>query len=372
MVKLKYLLAIFLFFILSTGCKKNEDKFEVKENHSYEKIEYEVSNKKMELVLNFKSLNDFNKERVWKKINLSSIVKLGGLNNDLFPYPTQVKIDKYDNFYVMDNIDCSVKKFDKKGNFISKYGKKGKGPGEFGNAFDFDVSDEGIVAVISPNDNKFSVFNKEVRDVVSTDMSGNICFLTEDEIVYYQFMDPIFRAPLQKVNYKSNHRIGYQNFINTKNSEDENFNLFSFLLGDIHRFSDKKLVFISNILGYVICYNDKGNIEGAFSLINKKKNELKFKKGNFVPFPRKKEYIFIVSNVYDNKLYILENNLKDEEDYIVDVYCLLERKYIYSMNLNKLGEIKYLFFTNEKLYLIRTNTELEIYNLKVDSENQNG
>ncbi|CUS97794.1 hypothetical protein JGI23_00363 [Candidatus Chrysopegis kryptomonas] len=40
-------------------------------------------------------------------------------------------VDDNGNIFVSDKADCSIKKFDKSGNFINKVGKKGGGPGEF-------------------------------------------------------------------------------------------------------------------------------------------------------------------------------------------------------------------------------------------------
>lgn len=61
------------------------------------------------------------------KLNLT----IGNEEDSLFYRWVSVAADDEGNMYVTDMMDCSLKKFDSRGNFIKKAGRKGQGPGEF-------------------------------------------------------------------------------------------------------------------------------------------------------------------------------------------------------------------------------------------------
>lgn len=56
---------------------------------------------------------------------------IGSEEDSLLYRWVSVAVDDEGNMYVTDMMDCSLKKFDNRGNFIKKAGRKGQGPGEF-------------------------------------------------------------------------------------------------------------------------------------------------------------------------------------------------------------------------------------------------
>lgn len=75
----------------------------------------------------------------------------------LFYDPTDIRIDN-SNIYVLDIGKCSVLKFDKDGNFILSFGKKGQGPGELNSPESFVISNKKVYIANSKN-GRIEVFN---------------------------------------------------------------------------------------------------------------------------------------------------------------------------------------------------------------------
>ncbi len=365
---------VIVIFLLFGGCE-NKTTEDSKIENVKEKLVVMVGNKKKELIFNFKKIKDYPHTRYYKDIQLKSKFKMGGISGELFYYPSRILIDEEGNIYILDNLDCSVSKFDSNGNFISKYGRKGKGPGEFENAFAFDVSLNKKIGVVSPNDNKFTIFNKnEVNEFKCKLMPSRIRFFSESEMITFQFMNPLDFSPISKINFVKNKTTEYENIINKASFKGQSVGMLPFLLGDLLKYRSEKIIFISEILGYVIIYDNNGQIEDAFKLIDKvkvsglEKRKEKIKGMDFplVRYPRAEEYLFEDVNVFNDRLYVLSNQKKiDSGEHIVDVYSLVDKKYQFSIFLKGLGDIKATYFSDENLYLIRKNTEVEVYQYSI-------
>lgn len=65
-------------------------------------------------------------------INLSIGVEEGD-QDYMFSYPVDVDSDSKGNIYVLDYQECLIKKYNSQGVFVTEFGKKGQGPGEFSN-----------------------------------------------------------------------------------------------------------------------------------------------------------------------------------------------------------------------------------------------
>ena len=348
-------------FTLSTWNCKQQKNIKSGNGNLKETISINIGNRLKELKFSFSNVNNSDKRRIWKKINTASIFKIGGIENELLLNPSRIKIDHNDNMYILDWADCSIKKFDKNGIFIQKYGKKGKGPGEFTKAFDFDVIGEGNIVVLGPNDGKFAVFknNGIVEEVKCTLMPVELCFIAPNEVVTFQIMDIISQVPFQKINYKNNVKTGYQNIFDKGSIENENFGMLPFLLGNIHRYKLNKLVYVSSIMGYVITYNDF-TIDKVFKLIDEANKaglsdgRTKINGIDAFTFPRKEDYLFESSNIYGNNLYVFCDQVRKEPDeFVIDIYSLTECNYKYSIILKGMGNILNVFATDNKLYIIK-------------------
>lgn len=66
-----------------------------------------------------------------ESLSLEEVLSIGGLDNDLIFAWSDLDVDPQENIYVLDFMDYSLKKFNKKGRFLLKKGRMGQGPGEF-------------------------------------------------------------------------------------------------------------------------------------------------------------------------------------------------------------------------------------------------
>jgi hypothetical protein len=64
-------------------------------------------------------------------VSLEEVLTLGGSENMSLLQWTGVAADADGTIYVLDALDCALKKFDDRGRLVRKTGRKGQGPGEF-------------------------------------------------------------------------------------------------------------------------------------------------------------------------------------------------------------------------------------------------
>jgi hypothetical protein len=389
MIKKNYKGYISIFFFCTIiSCSTKEETNKMKNNTiGNEKFIITKGQNSKEIVFNFKRIIPNEKSRKWIKMKVNSKFKIGGIKNELFLTPTNVRTDKLGNIYVLDNMDGSVKKFDESGKFIRKFGSKGEGPAEFSNAFSFDITKDGKVAIISDNDNKFVIFDdKNFIDYKTKLMPGRICFISSDEVVTFQLFDPFSHSVFKKTNIKSLEETNYQNILNKDSFDGGNFGMLPLLVGDIHSYHSHYMVYISQVMGYIVLYDKNGTIIKAFNLINKKdktdlyENErINNLNASVVNFPKFEEELFLKTHVFGDNLFVLEilgeRNLKnyieklEEQDYFVDIYSLKDCDYKFSVLLKDFGGIKTVYFTDTDLYMVKENTEIEVFEYQFEDVN---
>ena len=65
------------------------------------------------------------------RVRLEELLSIGGPENDALFLWTGVSVDREENVFFSDALDCSIKKFSPDGILLKKAGRKGQGPGEF-------------------------------------------------------------------------------------------------------------------------------------------------------------------------------------------------------------------------------------------------
>lgn len=378
MKKILYFLFTILLSLMTYKCNERQDDNTDKSSlGNNERISLNIGNQKKELIFTFKSIANPNIKRSWKNAKMKLNLKIGSIDDETFLFPGKIKIDQKNNIYVLDFMDYSVKKFDSSGNFIQKFGKKGRGPGELTTPFDFDVFNDGKVILLGLNDNKFILFEKkEIKDIKCTLTPNRICFINSNEALTFQLLDPVNQSPFQKFNLNNEEISEYQNIISKESFGGKDFGVLPFLVGDIHQYNSSKSLYISSIYGYVVVFNDEGKIEKTFKLIDKvvgseQKRKQIFNENNevsMISFPKLNEYLFISSNVYGDYLYILPNPVqRDTNKYIIDVYSISKGDYQFSVLLPESENILATFMTNNKIYIAKENTEVLVYDYSIEN-----
>jgi len=78
-----------------------------------------------------------------------------------FNFPINIYIDKYGEIYVNDSANFRVQIFDADGNFLSKFGTLGDNPGQFARPKGIAVDSEGHIYVADAAFNNVQIFNRE-------------------------------------------------------------------------------------------------------------------------------------------------------------------------------------------------------------------
>lgn len=100
------------------------------------------------------------KEKQIKLIENLSIGKVDGDETEIFSYIEDITIDGHDNLYVADGYEKTIKVYNTQGKFIKKFGRDGKGPGEFNNLDDIHwCSFDSLLYVIDHKNHRISQFS---------------------------------------------------------------------------------------------------------------------------------------------------------------------------------------------------------------------
>ncbi len=123
-----------------------------------------------------------NKAPLWgdeEKIKLEFIREIGELEGDnselQFYRPWDMTTDKYGNFYIVDAGNQCIKVFDKDFNFISQFGSKGQGPGEFLFPSSIRIADSGDLYVMDNFKKDLQIFDNK-GNVKSAELIDNMGF----------------------------------------------------------------------------------------------------------------------------------------------------------------------------------------------------
>ena len=140
------------------------------------------------------------------KLKITKVVKLKG-DTDTYISASRKIIDRDNKIYICDYIESNLSIFDYEGNYLSKVGAKGRGPGEFNRIFDFTILDDGSYVVIDRNG--LIQFNKDKKYVSYLFQNPiQICYMKGNEYAVY------FGAT--KYSKSTNHIMVYDTDYNVK------------------------------------------------------------------------------------------------------------------------------------------------------------
>src|SRR5690606_18586399 len=330
--------------IIITQISCERDKNNLSEEKEFQRIIITTGNKKHEVSLNYKIEKQNHINREWIKIEEINRVRIGGINDTILLGPTQVRTDKYGNFYVLDMAAKTVKKFNQKGELLTKYGKEGRGPGEFQSPFKLDVRPDGKIAVLDPNLNKCVIYdNEKIYQKLLKNQPLGLCFNNDLEFSTLQLLNPIGDTPIKKYKLDTDNQIDFQNLLLTKSFEDVVAGALPFLDGEIYGLHNKEIIYIPKYMNHFVVFSNDGLIKYARNTIDDialpSDNPMSFDVVNF-KYPKEQISAF-KSTLVNDKLNIVSYKTSKKTDtggeYVIDVYSTNNGNYIYSFKLNLKG-----------------------------------
>ena len=98
-------------------------------------------------------------------VSIQLIRKIGDVDttdeNLAFNYPSDIAMDSSRNIYVLDSANNRIQKFDPEGKYLSTFGRKGQGPGEFYNPDSIDIDANGFFFVMDTYQNRIQTMKAE-------------------------------------------------------------------------------------------------------------------------------------------------------------------------------------------------------------------
>lgn len=128
-----------------------------------------------------------------EKIQLvSEIGQLYGEPNETFGFIKDIKIDSYNRIYILDRNQQHIQVYKANGDYITKLGNKGQGPGEFEMAYSMDTYKDSLLYVsngyrievfdISQNEIKFIETKKIGKSIRSLCVADNKLFINPTQL----------------------------------------------------------------------------------------------------------------------------------------------------------------------------------------------
>jgi DNA-binding beta-propeller fold protein YncE len=95
-------------------------------------------------------------------VNITNIRHLFDITHDLAD-PSDVAVSENGNIYVLDGVNNRVKVFNNRGEYITSFGRKGSGEGEFRQPLGIDLGSSGDIYVADSGNHRVQILNPEGR-----------------------------------------------------------------------------------------------------------------------------------------------------------------------------------------------------------------
>jgi len=93
-------------------------------------------------------------------VNLIPVTKLFEITHE-FNEPSEVAVSPKGLIYIVDGVNNKIKIFSNKGKFISSFGRKGKGEGEFLYPLGIDIDQKGRIYIADSQNHRVQIFNSK-------------------------------------------------------------------------------------------------------------------------------------------------------------------------------------------------------------------
>jgi hypothetical protein len=270
--------------------------------------------------------------RAWREIEVDTLAVIGRSGKGILYKPGYVKGDS-SGVYVIDYGDSSVKKFDKNGDLIVKYGQgRGEGPGEFINPTGVAIGENGTVWVADGGARSLNWFTSDGDFLRKLTFKDGILRVAPIEGGWYYLMRVSPLKPEIFFLYNAEDAMMRSFGELVENYRDVALSLS----GDILSVR-KDMVYVSSYYGVILRFDVNGELAYAREGIEKGKPpqvETGQAKGNLFQRIVNKKTLYNCPSLSGEKLYVHAFSTSKELDAsILDVYHVTDGTYQYSFKL---------------------------------------
>ena len=181
-MRLNTAVILYILLFLCLSCGKGDPVVPADKDISGESTEKQVSTAFVEMLDGVKHIH--NSASKWgdnPQIRLEFVRKFGQ-----FYKPFDLSLDSQGNVYVADSGNHRIQKFSPDGEFLSSYGRKGQGPGEFQIMGGIAVDKKGQMVVTDRSTNRLKVLSpegNEIKNLATMKITGEIALMSSGEFV---------------------------------------------------------------------------------------------------------------------------------------------------------------------------------------------
>lgn len=324
-----------------------------------------INNKESKVFFTATTINQFNKRIIVRK-NLKKLFEIGGMQDTVLYSPSGIITDKKGNIFVLDYVGKFAKKFSSKGKFINKYGRPGKGPGEFLYPAKIYLDEKDSVYIYDSSNNILTAFLKNVKQIhmKAGTLAVEFCPLNEKNIIV---LKSSIKSPkiLEKYDINSKLLNEFTEIFDIKSLPRELFLIGHLLKGKILKISSTKFVHIPDYFNQMFFYNNN-KIEKVISTLDKPtyplfKMELSSNKYN-MSFNELDKYVINFSSfIIDKDIYIVSNQEMKGNSLLVDIYKVSDGIYKHSLQIPLTESFHLVHMTKNRIYMITTDLKLKVF-----------
>lgn len=337
----------------------------------YPYLPIKINNQEIQLPLSYKIKKQKRVKRRFKKIKLELEKQIGGVNDTILYYPLELKF-KNGFLFVLDQGDHSIKVFNESGRYIRKYGKKGKGPGEFLLPLHFDISQNSDIIVTDAKLPRITIFSKKNTKVIKMNyIPMDVSFLSNKSFAVLQISNLVKYPIIQVYDTSGNKILNYKNIIQNKESKNIPPMIIT-LNGNLLSPDNNNLLYIPRYMNHIISYSKDGSFNYSVETVDNLQIPIyKLSSGPNGSIGGSMRYLMenissISSQIFRGNLLIISMpGLKKYHDKIFDIYNIKTGSYMYSYKINKLGSFTNIYLSNNRLYFIGKDTSIYIYKLNL-------
>ncbi len=305
------------------------------------------------------------KERIYKDATLKLLFEINSGSDSVGYSPAMLRADKFESFYYLCPLLKTIFKYSIDGRSNDKYGKTGKGPGEFTNIKDFFISDNGSIYVLG--DNKISTFNSNnISEYKLTNLGWHEKFLIMSDSTVLFLTMPDFKREniLNSLNIHTNKIEYYETIFN--NSFSNKF-LYGFVFTGTILSYNKDIVYVPTFFNLIYYFNN-GKVSKVIKTIDHDihPNTGKMKHSGKISFTDQRHLNNIILNDYSfiikDSLYIFSKiEFNQQKKYVFDIYDAKEGHYCYSKRFNYSNQYRSLFISESKLYITEISGVVKVF-----------